>query len=354
LKLRLIVLLCAALALTVGVATATAGGGTSGGGNSANAKLCQKGGWTKWVTAEQTPFASEEACVAYAAAGFTLTPAPADLSVSLTPSGRVVLTNTWSLTVSNAGPGSASGVIVDFYCDAPASAILEEGNSAPGDNPDWHGERVTDYHVRLSYALPLASGATSPKAPINCNDGLTAGTGHVEISASSVADPDSTPNNGVTTEDDYAALVPAADLSVSLSPVGPPWESTVVPNALAVTVKNSGPAPADGVSVDLYCDRDSPDPVIGGFIGFGVGIEESDPTHDRFHLSPIDPGTVGGQQWRFIIFCETRTGLFADFPPVDLRTGHVEISASSVPDPDSTPNNGVTTEDDYAAFGPGT
>jgi hypothetical protein len=62
---------CVVLALTVAVATATAGGG-----NSANAKLCQKGGWQYWVRVDGSPFKNQGACVSYAARGGTLT-APA-------------------------------------------------------------------------------------------------------------------------------------------------------------------------------------------------------------------------------------------------------------------------------------
>jgi hypothetical protein len=67
-KLRTMVFLCAALALTVGVSTATAGGG-----NSANAKLCQKGGWRLLVRSDGSSFANEAGCVSYGAAGGTLT-----------------------------------------------------------------------------------------------------------------------------------------------------------------------------------------------------------------------------------------------------------------------------------------
>src|SRR5262245_1573267 len=63
-----LLVLCAVFALTVGVATANAGGG-----NSADAKLCQKGGWQSLFTATGGSFASEEACVSYAAQGGTLT-----------------------------------------------------------------------------------------------------------------------------------------------------------------------------------------------------------------------------------------------------------------------------------------
>jgi hypothetical protein len=77
-KMRVLFVLCAALALTVGVATATAGTGHGNGhggkgGNSANAKLCQKGGWKTFVRADQTPFKNQGACVSYAAKGGVLT-----------------------------------------------------------------------------------------------------------------------------------------------------------------------------------------------------------------------------------------------------------------------------------------
>jgi len=63
-----------AIALAVGVATATAAGPS--GGNAANAKLCQKGGWQTLVRSDSTVFTSEEACVSYAANGGTLKPKP--------------------------------------------------------------------------------------------------------------------------------------------------------------------------------------------------------------------------------------------------------------------------------------
>ena len=66
-KMRLVLVLCLMSALTVGVATATAGGG-----NSANAKLCQKGGWQILFQSTGGGFASEDACVAYGAQGGTI------------------------------------------------------------------------------------------------------------------------------------------------------------------------------------------------------------------------------------------------------------------------------------------
>jgi hypothetical protein len=59
-----VVVLGLAVALAVGVATAS-------GGNSANAKVCQKNGWNTFLTSTGQPFVSEEACVSYGARGGT-------------------------------------------------------------------------------------------------------------------------------------------------------------------------------------------------------------------------------------------------------------------------------------------
>jgi hypothetical protein len=67
-RVRSMLVLCVALAVTVGVAPAAGRGG-----NSQNAKKCQKGGYKNWVRADQTPFKNVGQCVSYAAKGGTLT-----------------------------------------------------------------------------------------------------------------------------------------------------------------------------------------------------------------------------------------------------------------------------------------
>lgn len=69
-KIRIVLVICAAVALTVGVASAP--GGT--GGNSANAKKCYHGGWTSYTTENGASFANQGACVSYGARGGTLVP----------------------------------------------------------------------------------------------------------------------------------------------------------------------------------------------------------------------------------------------------------------------------------------
>ena len=69
-KLRILLVCCAALALTVGVATAFA----DGGGNSEAAKACQKGGWQTLVRSDGSTFHNQSDCVSYAALGNVLLP----------------------------------------------------------------------------------------------------------------------------------------------------------------------------------------------------------------------------------------------------------------------------------------
>src|SRR5262245_48900035 len=104
------VLLATAVALAVGVAAAMAAG--QGGGNSANAKLCQKGGWQKLGTSDGQGFANEEACVSYAAKGGTLTPLPLpDLQLVVDSCALTGSTVLCSFHVKNVGPGTVTGVV---------------------------------------------------------------------------------------------------------------------------------------------------------------------------------------------------------------------------------------------------
>jgi len=68
-------LLSAVLALGIGAANAAAGGG-----NSANAKLCQNNGSQKLMRADGTPFVNQADCVSYGAHGGTITPKSPGLS----------------------------------------------------------------------------------------------------------------------------------------------------------------------------------------------------------------------------------------------------------------------------------
>jgi len=109
---RLMLVLCGLCALTVGVATAYAGGG-----NSANAKLCQKGGWQTLVRSEGGSFASEQDCVAYAAKGGSLLPKPSCTAGSEDFSGDAEFSQpaTFAGGTIDTAYGSESGVEGGVY-----------------------------------------------------------------------------------------------------------------------------------------------------------------------------------------------------------------------------------------------
>jgi hypothetical protein len=64
-------LMALTVALSVGVATASAGGG-----NSANAKLCQHGGWINLQGSDGTQFVNQGECVSFGAHGGMIVPKP--------------------------------------------------------------------------------------------------------------------------------------------------------------------------------------------------------------------------------------------------------------------------------------
>jgi len=108
-RLRSILVLCVALALTVGVAPAAGRGG-----NSQNAKKCQKGGYKDWVRADQTPFKNVGQCVSYAAKGGTLTaPTSAEDRAYCVPAGP-----------PTSGQCSVPGLL-DFDFDASSGPLGE-------------------------------------------------------------------------------------------------------------------------------------------------------------------------------------------------------------------------------------
>jgi hypothetical protein len=69
-RMRVGLVIWAVCALTFWVTAASA----DKGGNSANARLCQKGGWIDLVGSDGTTFANQDACVAFGAHGGTLKP----------------------------------------------------------------------------------------------------------------------------------------------------------------------------------------------------------------------------------------------------------------------------------------
>jgi len=140
---------CAALALTVGVATATAGGGH--GGNSANAKLCQKGGWQNLVRSDGSSFANQGKCVSYAAKGGVLQPKPTCSAGS----------ENFSAFAEFSQPTTFAGGTIDTAYGTQGAIYIQgsvlQGGFADGAHVLYTGDDVASFHLTFSVAVGSVS-----------------------------------------------------------------------------------------------------------------------------------------------------------------------------------------------------
>ncbi|MBL0737573.1 DUF11 domain-containing protein [Flavobacterium sp. GN10] len=257
----------------------------------------------------------------------TTTPVPtsADLSLTKTVSNTAPLVGsqvTFSIEVTNSGPQEANGVAVTDLLPS-GYAYVSYSATTGSYNPLTGVWTVGNMPVSDSYTLQIT-------ASVNATGNYTNSS---EITASSQPDPDSTPNNGVTTEDDYAEAtttpIPAsADLSLTKTVSNPtPLVDSLVTFEIIVT--NSGPQNATGVQVtDLL------------------------PSGYQFNAYTISQGTYNSATglWNVGTLPNGNSQtlqIIATVLPTGNYTNIAEVTASDLPDPDSTPNNGVPSEDDY-------
>src|SRR5262249_4854321 len=131
-----------------------------------------------------------------------------DGSGTLTPGDRIVFT----LTVTNSGPNPAQNVTVQD--------LLPNGYQYVSDDAAVNGGT---YSIGTGlWTLGSTLGATAPNNTAVLHITAIVGPGGTytnvaEINSSGSFDPDSTPDNGVTTEDDYAAVTPPVQPKSDLS-----------------------------------------------------------------------------------------------------------------------------------------
>ena len=138
----------------------------AGGGNAANAKLCQQGGWSKLMDASGHPFANQDACVGYAAHDGTIYPR-ATLRVEACNDQPYD-----GLCVTTSGSGLAPGSVVTLTLSKNGSPVAEDwpivqGDGTVGPTPKGHFEFpcVAGNVYSASAAGTSAQSLTSPKAP---------------------------------------------------------------------------------------------------------------------------------------------------------------------------------------------
>lgn len=268
-----------------------------------------------------------------------LTPIPAVADLSLE---KKVINNilnpavgsqiSFSITVTNSGPSIATGVTIKDILPSGYDYIFYNSTSGAYDRTtgEWNPGIILPGN---SHTLLLNVFVKSPTG--TANEYLNS----AEIMTANQFDPDSTPGNGITTEDDYDSIsvtpvIVMADLSISktalngniVHDVG----STVI---FTVTVTNDGPADASGV-------------MVKDLLPAGFTYLTSSPTSGLYnYVTGIwNAGNVANGTTQSL---DIYTRVNSPSGTVNEYTNTTEIIASNLPDPDSTPNNGVTTEDDY-------
>src|SRR5690606_36372358 len=148
-------------------------------------------------------------------------------------------------------------------------------------------------------------------------------------------DPDSIPGNGIDTEDDYASaittpVIQSADLS------------------LTKTVNNTTPLVGSQVTFEVVVTNAGPQDV--------TDVEATDllPTGYTFVSASATAGAYNSATGLWTVGSIPTSGFESlQIIAVVNATGDyeniAEVTASGLPDPDSTPNNGIDTEDDYAS-----
>uniref|UniRef100_UPI000EF6049D T9SS type B sorting domain-containing protein n=1 Tax=Mesonia aquimarina TaxID=1504967 RepID=UPI000EF6049D len=230
-----------------------------------------------------------------------------------------------SISVSNAGPQAATGVLVEDLLPSGYSYLL---SSATLGNYDQSTGIWTVGTVGSGVTESLQLTVT-----VNASGNYT---NIAEVSASDVADPDSTPGNADASEDDYDSAVttpiaPSADLELSKSVVGGNTSPAVGSQiTFEIVIENNGPQDATGVIVnDLL-----PSGYTFVLANYTTG-NYSNATGD-WTIGIIASGTIETLQLTVTV---NASGNY---------TNIAEVSASDVADPDSTPNNddGDQSEDD--------
>ncbi|KAF2326440.1 PKD domain-containing protein [Flavobacterium ginsenosidimutans] len=262
----------------------------------------------------------------YAEATTVPVPTSADLSLTKTVSNATPLVGsqvTFSIQITNSGPQEANSVAVTDLL--PSGYTYVSYSATTGSyNPVTGVWTVGNMPISDSYTLQIT-------ATVNATGNYT---NSAEITASSQPDPDSTPNNGITTEDDYTEVITvpipiSADLSLNktVNSTTPLVGSQVTFN---LQINNAGPQAADGVVVtDLL-------PSGYTYASYSATAGSYDATTGVWTVGNIGISATHTLQITAVV---NATGNY---------TNTAEITASNQPDPDSTPNNGVTTEDDYA------
>lgn len=254
-----------------------------------------------------------------------VTPQQADLSLVKTvnnPTPNVGEMATFTITVSNAGPNEATNVEVSDQL--PVGISFDSAQASQG-----------NYNAATGI-WTIGSIGSNGQATLNIVgliESSGAKTNTAQVTASDQFDPDSTPNNGVESEDDQDSITvtpPVIDLELDKTidiervNVGQTVRYTVV-------VDNQGPDDATGVIVadDLPPGMD--------YVGSSATAGSYNPNTGRWIIGSVPAGT------------STTLTIDAIVNTVQTTTNVAEVFAADQFDSDSTPGNSNPNEDDYGS-----
>jgi uncharacterized repeat protein (TIGR01451 family) len=241
-------------------------------------------------------------------------PASADLSLAITPPSATPAVGadaTFTVTLSNGGPDTATNIVVTDVI--PAGLTLQSATAASG----------TTYASNVWNIPTLASGANVTLTLVLRPTVTTALTYTTQVTASGASDPDSTPNDN-TGDDRATATIDAPDTGADLSVTQTASSNT--PNfganvTFTITVANAGPNQATGV-------------VVTDLLPTGLVFVSSTPSQGSY-VAGTGVWTVGsinsGANATLSIVARVNTTAAVD--------NVAQVTASGVPDPDSTPND---------------
>jgi large repetitive protein len=227
---------------------------------------------------------------------------------------------TFTLTLTNSGPDEATGVVVTDQL--PAGLTFQSATPS--------GSTTYNSATGIWTVGTLASGGTATLVIVAQVDATGQITNEAEVTASDVADPDSTPGDGQGDDFDSVDVdVPAAaDLSITktASSLTPNFGSNVT---FTITVTNSGPNDATGVEVtDL--------------LPAGLDFQSATPSQGTY-----DDATG---VWTVGTIADGATAtltIVAEVTSTAPQVNSAEVTASDQFDPDSTPDDGQG--DDFAS-----
>ena len=249
-----------------------------------------------------------------------------DLTIAKTHTGNFTrgATGSYNITVTNSGTAATNGTTVTITDTVPAGLTP----TAPTGLVNGWTCGIAGQVVTCTRTNALAVGASYPVIAVSVNVSQTAGGSLTNsVTASGGGEPASL--NGNNTATDPTTIVSSADLSLTKTANNPaPLINQNV--TFTLTVTNAGPTNATGITV-----RDQL-PAGLTFVSAAPAAAYNSAT-GVWTVGSINSGANSTLQ---IVATVTTSGTI---------TNTAQVTASGVPDPDSTPNNNIATEDDQAS-----